>query len=55
MDFEEALDALYGAPGTTVKVSVARAAGSQVLELTRGVKADAKGVEAPLPLPFETR
>lgn len=55
MDFEEALDALYGAPGTTVKVSVIRPAGSTVLELTRGVKADAKGVEVPLSLPFETR
>ena len=55
MDFEEALDALYGAPGTVVKVSVVRGAASQALELTRGVKADAKGTEVPLPLPFAAR
>jgi hypothetical protein len=55
MDFEEALDALYGPPGTNVKVSVARAAGPQFLELTRGVKSDAKGAQSPLPFPFETR
>jgi hypothetical protein len=55
MDFEEALDALYGAPGSTVKISVVRGAGSVVLELTRGVKADPKGGEVPLPLPFTAR
>lgn len=55
MDFEEALDALYGAPGSPIKVSVVRADGSHVLELTRGVKTDAKGVETPLPLPFTAR
>ncbi|MFI5351053.1 MAG: PDZ domain-containing protein, partial [Elusimicrobiota bacterium] len=55
MDFEEALDALYGPPGSTVKISVARSGGSQVLELTRGVKVAAKGAPALLPLPFETR
>ncbi len=45
MDFEEALDALYGPPGSPVKVSIVRAGAAQVLELTRGVKVDAKGVE----------
>ncbi|MBI3564915.1 MAG: PDZ domain-containing protein, partial [Elusimicrobia bacterium] len=54
MDFEDALDALYGPPGTTVKVSVAGAAGSRTLELTRGVRTDGK-TATPLPLPFETR
>jgi hypothetical protein len=55
LNFEEALDALYGPPGTKVNVSVARAGGSSVLELTRGVKDDAKGARTPLSLPFETR
>jgi hypothetical protein len=45
MDFDEALDNLYGAPGTTVKVSVQRPNGSATLELTRVAK----------PLPFEAR
>ncbi len=52
MDFEEALDALYGAPGSAVKVSVVGASGSRAVELTRGVKTD--GTKAvPLPLPFD--
>ena len=55
MNFEEALDALYGAPGSPVKISVVHGDGSQILELTRGVKADAKGTEVPLPLPFTAR
>jgi membrane-associated protease RseP (regulator of RpoE activity) len=55
MDFEQALDALYGAPGTTVKVSVVHGGVGKTLELARGVKYDAKGAAAPLPLPFETR
>ena len=55
MDFEEALDALYGPPGTGVKLSVAGVSGSHAFELTRGVKAGAKGAQTPLPLPFETR
>jgi S1-C subfamily serine protease len=55
LEFEEALDALYGVPGTTVKVSVVRGDASQALELARGVKVDAKGVATPLPLPFEAR
>jgi membrane-associated protease RseP (regulator of RpoE activity) len=55
MDFEEALDALYGAPGSAVKISVERAGGSSTLELTRGVKVGAKNAQTPLPLPFETR
>jgi hypothetical protein len=55
MDFEEALDALYGAPGSPIKVSVVRPEGSRVLELTRGVKADANGAETPLPLPYTAR
>ena len=55
MNFEEALDALYGPPGSPVKVSVVRPDGSRVLELTRGVKVDAKGAKTPLPLPFAPR
>ena len=55
LNFEEALDALYGPPGTTAKVSISRAGGSESLELTRGTKANAKGAQAQLPLPFETR
>lgn len=55
MNFEDALDALYGPPGTAVKVSVVRGDGTQLLELARGVKADAKGTEVPLPLPFAAR
>jgi hypothetical protein len=52
MDFEEALDSLYGAPGSAVKVSVSGAAGSRALELARGVKSDGKTV-VPLSLPVE--
>jgi hypothetical protein len=55
LDFEEALDALYGPPGSTVKLSVVRPGGSTALALTRGVSIDAKGASAPLPLPFEAR
>ncbi|HEX4049112.1 MAG TPA: PDZ domain-containing protein, partial [Elusimicrobiota bacterium] len=55
LDFEEAIDALYGPPGTSVKVSVVRAGGSQSLELARGVKTGDKGGQDPLPLPYETR
>jgi hypothetical protein len=55
MDFEEALDALYGAPGTTIKLSVVRPDGDRSLELARGVKFDAKGAATPLPLPFVAR
>lgn len=53
IDFEDALDALYGAPGSTVKLTISGAAGPKVVELARGVKVDAKGKAAPLPLPFE--
>ncbi|HXT01627.1 MAG TPA: PDZ domain-containing protein [Elusimicrobiota bacterium] len=55
MDFEEALDALYGPPGSAVKVSVVGPGGSRELTLTRGVKVDAKGATVPLPLPFTAR
>ena len=52
--FEEALEALYGPPGSTVKVSVLTSAGSRTLELTRGVKWDGQK-SAPIALPFESR
>lgn len=55
LDFEDALDALYGPPGTTVKVSAVRPGGSKTLELARGVRVDARGLSTPLPLPFEAR
>jgi hypothetical protein len=55
LDFEDALDALYGAPGSTVKVSVVRPGGAQSLDLVRGAKVDSKGLSTPLPLPFEAR
>lgn len=55
LDFEEALDALYGAPGTTVKVSVSRPDGARALNLVRGVEIDAKGSLTPAPLPFAAR
>ncbi|MFI5347038.1 MAG: PDZ domain-containing protein [Elusimicrobiota bacterium] len=55
LEFEDALDALYGTPGTTVKVSVVRADGVTTLELARGAKVDAKGLATLLPLPYEAR
>jgi C-terminal processing protease CtpA/Prc len=55
LDFEEALDELYGAPGSTIKVSVVRPEGLKTVALTRGMKYDAKGAATPLPLPFEAR
>lgn len=53
LDFEDALDSLYGAPGTTVKVSVVRGGASQSLTLTRGVSTGKSG--GPLALPFTVR
>ncbi|MDE2511037.1 MAG: PDZ domain-containing protein [Elusimicrobia bacterium] len=56
LEFEDAVDALYGAPGSAVKVSVVGANGStKTLELARGMKYEGKGAAAPLPLPFEAR
>lgn len=52
LDFAQALDRLYGAPSSTVKVSVLRGGSSVTLKLKRGVKIE-KGTETALPLPFE--
>lgn len=54
MDFAEAINRLYGAPGSDVEVSVVRAGKSEMLKLKRGVRWSS-GKSAALPLPFETR
>lgn len=54
LDFADALDALYGEPGSTVAVSVLREGRPMELTLARGVSVE-KGEAAPLALPFETR
>ena len=54
LDFTDALDLLYGEPGSAVKVSVLRGGKAEELTLARGVKFE-KGAPAPLPLPFEIR
>lgn len=51
MDFAEAIDRLYGAPGTEVEVSLVRAGKSETYKLKRGIKW-AGGKSTPLPLPF---
>jgi membrane-associated protease RseP (regulator of RpoE activity) len=53
LDFEDALAALYGAPGSTLKVTVQKpAAKPETFELKRGVSYQ-DGVENALPLPYE--
>jgi molybdopterin-binding protein len=54
MEFEDALAALYGTPGSMVKVVAAQKAADKprTLELKRGVFYK-DGVETPAPLPFE--
>ena len=54
MDFAEAIDRLYGAPGTDVEVSVVRAGKSEPYKLKRGVKW-AAGKSAPLPLAYNAQ
>jgi|CXWL01.1.fsa_nt_gi hypothetical protein len=54
MDFAEAINRLYGAPGSEVEVSVRRAGKSETLKLKRGVRWTA-GAFSALPLPFEAR
>jgi membrane-associated protease RseP (regulator of RpoE activity) len=51
MDFADATAALYGEPGSMVKLGVA---GAGRVELIRGAKLDVGG-SIPLTLPFETR
>ena len=54
MDFSEAIDRLYGAPGSEVEVSVVRKAKSETLKLKRGVQWSA-GKPSSLPLPIASR
>jgi len=53
MDFAEAIDRLYGAPGSDVEVSVLRGK-SQIFKLKRGVRWSA-GKSAPLPLAYNAQ
>lgn len=52
LDFAEALDRLYGAPGTKVSVSVSAAGKTRKVDMTRGVRVDGKASSA-LPLPVK--
>ncbi|MBI3288035.1 MAG: PDZ domain-containing protein, partial [Elusimicrobia bacterium] len=54
MDFAEAIDRLYGAPGSDVSVTVLRAGSNHTLSLKRGARASA-GRSTALPLPYEAR
>lgn len=54
MDFAEAIDRLYGAPGSDVEVTVAHGGKSDSVKLKRGVKW-AAGKSAPLPLPYSAQ
>jgi hypothetical protein len=54
MDFAEAIDRLYGAPGSDAEVTVARAGKSDSYKLKRGVKWTAAKA-APLPLPYSAQ
>lgn len=54
LNFADALDALYGAPGSTVRVSVLREGKSVALDLKRGVRFE-QGAATPLAPPFEAR
>ncbi len=51
MDFAEAIDRLYGAPGSDAEVSVLRAGKSQTLKLKRGMRWS-NGKSSPLAPPF---
>jgi len=54
LEFGDALAALYGAPGSRLKVTVQKpAAKAETFELKRGVSYK-DGVETPVPLPFDT-
>ncbi len=53
MDFAEAIDRLYGAPGSDVEVSVARGR-SETLKLKRGLRWSS-GKSAPLPLAYNAQ
>lgn len=53
MDFAEAIDRLYGAPGSDVEVSVLRGK-SRTLKLKRGLRWSA-GKPAPLPSPYSAQ
>ncbi|PIR15619.1 MAG: hypothetical protein COV48_13355 [Elusimicrobia bacterium CG11_big_fil_rev_8_21_14_0_20_64_6] len=53
MDFAEAIDRLYGAPGSEVAVSVLRGK-SETLKLRRGLRWSA-GKSDPLPFPYSAR
>ena len=52
LDFAEALDRLYGAPGTKTSVSVSAAGKTRKVDLTRGVRVEGKTSSA-LPLPVK--
>ncbi len=54
LTFDEAVDRLYGAPGSVLKLQVERGASLLELKLTRGVRVE-NGRAAPLPLPFRAR
>ncbi|MDE2489834.1 MAG: hypothetical protein KGM24_03250, partial [Elusimicrobia bacterium] len=55
LDFEQALDRLYGPPGSALTVSVLRGGRSARVTLTRGVAVSKDGTAVPLPLPFAVR
>ena len=52
LEFEDALANLYGAPGSTVKLTLAASPKPQTVELKRGVAVQADKEEA-LPLPYQ--
>ena len=52
LEFEDALANLYGAPGSTVKLTLAASPKLQTVELKRGVAVQADKEEA-LPLPYQ--
>jgi hypothetical protein len=54
LDFEDAIDRLYGAPGSSLSLDVRRDGQTATLHVQRGVKR-AGGVYAPLPLPYSNR
>lgn len=57
LEFEAALEALYGAPGSNVELKVLKApdAKPEPLQLKRGISFSPDGKEAALPLPFERK
>ena len=52
LDFADALDRLYGAPGSELELSVVRGAKSETLRLKRGLRWTGAS-SAPLPLPYQ--